>query len=145
MTKVLYFGTCADFGHGLLRQGPRGVSAFNIYWNHLGGRPKCEVVHRPGATGIVQAWLCMILSQKNASAVRAMFVPYRQGQANANAMMRRIELPSWGRQPARFNTTNQSACRWCTKKISGGAWTFCLPAVRLNITGISKANGAESE
>jgi hypothetical protein len=31
------------------------------------------------------------------------------------------------------------------QKISGGAWTFCLPAVHLNTTGISKANSAKSE
>ena len=47
--------------------------------------------------------------------VRVMFVPHRQGQVNVNAMMRRIELPSWGRRPARFNTAKQNACRWWTK------------------------------
>lgn len=30
-------------------------------------------------------------------------------------------------------------------KNSGGAWTFCLPAVHLYTTGISKANSAKSE
>lgn len=110
-TKVIYFGTCADFGHGLLRKGPRGGSAFDIFWNHLGGRPRLKC-SRPGATGIVQAWLSKISSHRNANTVRVIFVPHRRGQVNVNAMMRRIELPSWGRRPARFNTAKQSACRW---------------------------------
>lgn len=118
--KVIYFGTCADFGHGLLRSGPRDDgSAFDILWNHLGGCPRLKCP-RPGATGIVQAWLSKILPHRHAKAVRVMFIPHRQGQVSVNAMMRRIELPSWGRQPERFNAANhnvadgeQKKLRWC--------------------------------
>ena len=148
-TKVIYFGTCADFGHGLLRPGPRGGSAFYIFWNHLGGRPRLKC-SRPGATGIVQAWPSKISSHRNANTVRVCSSHVcsssaRPGERECHDATNRVAI--LGKAACKVQYRKAECLQMVNKKqkISGGAWTFCLPAVHLNTTGISKANSAKSE